>query len=88
MIAKGFANAGATIYLTSRDPKACKEAADLILGQANCGSERDLFVNVHHGPSNVSTREGCKALAEEIKAIFNGRLHGWLIMQVHLEMKI
>jgi len=74
MIAKGFACAGANIYLTSRDPKACQEAADLILGQAKCGSQRDRIGDVHHGPSNVSSREGCNALAEDVNAVFSGRL--------------
>ena len=74
MIAKGFVEAGANVYLTSRDPKACQSAAETILGQTKCGSQRDLVGDVHHGPSNVSSREGCKALAEEVSKVFGGRL--------------
>lgn len=75
MIAQGFVSAGANVYLTSRDPKACQSAAETILGQTKCGSQRDLVGDVHHGPSNVSSREGCKALAEEVSKVFGGRLH-------------
>lgn len=75
MIAQGFVSAGANVYLTSRDAKACQSAAETILGQTKCGSARDLVGDVHHGPSNVSTQEGCKTLAEEVSKIFGGRLH-------------
>ena len=61
MIAKGFAGAGANVLLTSRDEKACAEAA----------SEIDCQYVV----SNVATREGCKNLAAEVSRVFNGNLH-------------
>lgn len=61
MIAKGFARAGANVLLTSRDEKACAEAA----------SEIDCQYVV----SNVATREGCKNLAVEVSRVFNGNLH-------------
>mmetsp|Transcript_4568 Transcript_4568/g.6943 ORF Transcript_4568/g.6943 Transcript_4568/m.6943 type:complete len:272 (-) Transcript_4568:1511-2326(-) len=60
MIAKGFVMNGANVLLTSRDPKACEQAAS----QLSC-----KFV-----ASNVSTREGCKQLAEHVKDVFDGRL--------------
>lgn len=61
MIAKGFAAAGANVLLTSRDPKACSEAA---------GDHPSLEYVV----SNVSTRQGCEELADNVKEIFSGRL--------------
>jgi hypothetical protein len=60
MIAKGFAQSGANVLLTSRDEKACSEAASSI--------------DCRYVVSNVATREGCKALAEEASRIFDGKL--------------
>jgi len=60
MIAKGFAEHGANVLLTSRDPKACQTAAD---------SARCRWV-----ASNLSTRSGCRELAENVSDIFDGRL--------------
>jgi NAD(P)-dependent dehydrogenase (short-subunit alcohol dehydrogenase family) len=60
MIAKGFAQSGANVLLTSRDEKACSEAASSI--------------DCRYVVSNVATREGCKALAEEASRIFHGKL--------------
>uniref|UniRef100_A0A7S1VFB3 Uncharacterized protein n=2 Tax=Grammatophora oceanica TaxID=210454 RepID=A0A7S1VFB3_9STRA len=60
MIAKGFTQAGANVLLTSRDPKACEEAAT----QAGC----------QHVASNVSTLDGCKGLVKHVSETFNGRL--------------
>eukprot|EP00978_Attheya_sp_CCMP212_P005253 scaffold11660_cov49-Attheya_sp.AAC.4 len=62
MIAQGFASSGANVLLTSRDEKACKEAA-AVVGK-DC-----LYVT-----SNVSTRDGCKALATHTSQVFNGKL--------------
>ena len=61
MIAKGFAQAGANVLLTSRDEKACAAAASEI--------------NCQYVISNVATREGCKDLAVEVSRVFNGNLH-------------
>jgi len=63
MIAKGFVEAGAHVLLTSRDEKACAEAA------ASLNSDK-----VHFVASNVSTREGCCALAEHTAALFDNKL--------------
>lgn len=65
MMAKGFSAAGANVLLTSRDEKACKEAAESI--PKNAGK-------VYYVPSNASTREGCKDLVKSTKEIFDGRL--------------
>ena len=62
MIAQGFAQAGAQVLLTSRDEQACAEAA------AQCGP------TVQYVASNVSTREGCEALAAHVATVFDGRL--------------
>ena len=61
MIAKGFAQAGANVLLTSRDEKACAQAAS----QLSC----------QYVTSNVSTREGCQQFAKEVSRIFDGNLH-------------
>lgn len=63
MIAKGFLDAGAHVLLTSRSAEACEEAA------ASLES-----TNVHHVASNVSTREGCVALAQHTASLFNNKL--------------
>lgn len=62
MIAKGYASSGANVMITSRDPKACAKAAASI--SPSCG----------HVASNLSTREGCKALVDHVRDAFNGRL--------------
>jgi NAD(P)-dependent dehydrogenase (short-subunit alcohol dehydrogenase family) len=68
MIASTFVRHGANVLLTSRDPKACQEAADHLIGSGATNNK------VHHVASNVSTREGCKALAQHTSDIFNGKL--------------
>ena len=68
MIASQFFRHGANVLLTSRDPKACQEAAESISSSSATSNK------VHHVASNVSTREGCKALAHHTSDIFNGRL--------------
>jgi NAD(P)-dependent dehydrogenase (short-subunit alcohol dehydrogenase family) len=60
MIAKGFSDAGANVLLTSRDEKACAEAATL----ASC----------QYVVSNLSTREGCEELARRTGEVFGGKL--------------
>ena len=60
MIAQGFVNGGANVLLTSRDEAACAKAAQSIQCQ--------------HVASNVSTREGCKALADYVSKVFDGKL--------------
>lgn len=61
MIAKGFVNAGANVMITSRDEKACAEAASSIRCQ-------------HYLASNVSSREGCEQLAKQVAYVFDNRL--------------
>lgn len=73
MIASTFFQHGANVLLTSRDPKACQEAADSIKSSIDSSSST-ASNRVHHIASNVSTREGCKALANHTSDIFNGRL--------------
>lgn len=60
MIAKGFKEAGANVIITSRDEKACAEAAAKLQCQ--------------YIASNVSTREGCEALAHNVTGMFQNRL--------------
>jgi hypothetical protein len=62
MIAKGFVNAGANVLLTSRDEKACAEAASSIQCQ-------------HYCTSNVSSRAGCEELAKHVGTVFDNQLH-------------
>lgn len=69
MIAKGYLNAGANVLLTSRDENACKEAVKTLketIGKNNA--------ECHYLSSNVSSREGCDNLAEQIADIFDNRL--------------
>lgn len=63
MIAKGFAEAGANVLLTSRDEKACAEAAKSLESE-----------NVCYVASNVSSREGCVALAKHTASVFDKKL--------------
>mmetsp|Transcript_19609 Transcript_19609/g.36683 ORF Transcript_19609/g.36683 Transcript_19609/m.36683 type:complete len:319 (+) Transcript_19609:132-1088(+) len=77
MIANTFVQHGANVLLTSRDPKACEEAANSLLkNNTNSGStaSASTVAAVHHVASNVSTREGCKALAQHAHEIFHGKL--------------
>ena len=61
MIAQGFVQAGANVVLTSRSEEACQQAASALQCQ--------------YVASNVSTREGCDALAERVGEIFDQKLH-------------
>lgn len=75
MIASAFVRHGANVLLTSRDPKACKEAAESLASQQLEGATNNpAGPAVHHVSSNVSTREGCKDLAEYTRRLFDGRL--------------
>mmetsp|Transcript_34886 Transcript_34886/g.74413 ORF Transcript_34886/g.74413 Transcript_34886/m.74413 type:complete len:308 (+) Transcript_34886:206-1129(+) len=69
MIASTFVRHGANVLVTSRDPKACEEAAESLTSNDGGGG-----ADVHHVSSNVSTREGCRALAQHARRIFDGRL--------------
>jgi hypothetical protein len=60
MIAKGYKEAGANVIITSRDEKACAEAA----AELQC----------QYLTSNVSSREGCEALVDSITDMFENRL--------------
>jgi len=71
MIASTFVRHGANVLLTSRDPKACKEAANSLIKQQQLNNNRP---QVHHIASNVSSREGCKELASYTNKLFNGKL--------------
>jgi len=62
MIAKNFVAAGANVMLTSRSEEACQQAAQEI----QCP---------HYVASNVSSREGCEALAQHVSQVFDNRLH-------------
>jgi NAD(P)-dependent dehydrogenase (short-subunit alcohol dehydrogenase family) len=60
MIAQGFIAQGAKVYISSRKPGACDEtAAELSRDGGSCISL----------PQDVSTVEGCKALAERLGAL-------------------
>lgn len=73
MIASTFVRNGANVLVTSRDPKACEEAAQTLLSQRPTTADA-ASSSVHHVTSNVSTREGCKALAQYTHQLFDGRL--------------
>ena len=82
MIASAFIEHGANVLITSRDTKACEEAADKLRLLSRPPSSYSPSSPpactpapyVHHVASNVSTREGCKALAAHANSLFNGRL--------------
>jgi NAD(P)-dependent dehydrogenase (short-subunit alcohol dehydrogenase family) len=57
MIAKGFIDQGAKVYVSSRKPLACDETA------------AELGPNCISLPQDVSTVEGCRALAERLNAL-------------------
>jgi NAD(P)-dependent dehydrogenase (short-subunit alcohol dehydrogenase family) len=77
MIALVFVERGANVLITSRDPRGCKEAASSLLSlrrPLSSSSSTSSSSQVHHVASNVSTREGCRALAMRAWDIFDGRL--------------
>jgi 2-deoxy-D-gluconate 3-dehydrogenase len=60
MIAKGFVEAGAKVYISSRKPNDCDAtAAELSAGGGTCISL----------PQDISTVEGCKSLAARLGAL-------------------
>jgi NAD(P)-dependent dehydrogenase (short-subunit alcohol dehydrogenase family) len=56
MIAQGYVDAGATVYISSRKADVCNEVAAELSQQGSCTSL----------PANLSTEEGCRALAQEL----------------------
>ena len=71
MMASGYLNAGANVLLTSRDINACQQAAESLSQRFEHQLEKP---DIHYVVSNVSSREGCKELAEHAKKVFNGKL--------------
>lgn len=57
MIARGYVEAGARVYVASRSEEACTEAEKELSKLGTCVAI----------PANLSTQEGCVALADEIK---------------------
>jgi len=80
MIASVFIEHGANVLITSRDTKACEEAVTKLrllsrpITSAPTSPPAYTAPYVHHVASNVSTRDGCKALAAHAHSLFNGRL--------------
>ncbi len=74
MIASGFASAGANVLLTSRDEKACREAAESLQHKVASLSSLNPKPDIHYVASNASSREGCEALADYAKQIFHGKV--------------
>ncbi len=56
MIAEGFVEAGATVYVASRKAEACEETAAELSKKGTC-------VGI---PADLASEEGCRRLAEEI----------------------
>ena len=56
MIAEGFVEAGASVYISSRKAKACEEVAAELSAKGTC-------VGV---PADLSTETGCRGLADEM----------------------
>lgn len=56
MIAEGYVAAGANVYISSRKAEVCDETAAELSQRGRCTSL----------PANLSTEEGCRALAEEL----------------------
>ncbi len=58
MIARGYVEAGAKVYISARKKEACDETAKQLSGIGECISV----------PADLSTVEGCQHLADEVKA--------------------
>ncbi|MFN0120247.1 MAG: SDR family oxidoreductase [Blastocatellia bacterium] len=58
MIARGYVEAGAKVYISSRKKEVCDETARQLSEIGECISI----------PADLSTTEGCKLLADEVKA--------------------
>ncbi|HYM15295.1 MAG TPA: SDR family oxidoreductase [Dehalococcoidia bacterium] len=56
MIARGFVEAGAKVYVSSRKAAACDAAAAELSGSGICASV----------PADIATEAGCRALADEV----------------------
>jgi NAD(P)-dependent dehydrogenase (short-subunit alcohol dehydrogenase family) len=56
MIAEGFVEAGATVYISSRKADACAEVAAELSAKGTC-------IGI---PADLSTEEGCRGLADEM----------------------
>jgi NAD(P)-dependent dehydrogenase (short-subunit alcohol dehydrogenase family) len=56
MIAEGFVEAGATVYISSRKADACAETAAELSAKGTC-------IGI---PADLSTEEGCRGLADEM----------------------
>lgn len=74
MIASTFVRHGANVLISSRDPKACEDAAKNLQCLSNSSESITTTGSVHHVSSNISTREGCKELAQYTHKLFNGHL--------------
>lgn len=70
MIAQGFAAAGANVVLTSRDERACAEAAEQCGGGGGGNNNNN---KTRYVASNVSTREGCEELAAAVDRMLDGQ---------------
>ena len=58
MIARGFVEAGATVYISSRKADACERLATELSAIGTCTAL----------PANLSSEEGCRVLADEISS--------------------
>jgi len=58
MIARGFVEAGAKVYISSRKKEACDRAAEELSAVGSCTSI----------PSDLSTTEGRKSLVDELSS--------------------
>jgi NAD(P)-dependent dehydrogenase (short-subunit alcohol dehydrogenase family) len=58
MIARGFIESGAKVYISSRKKEVCDETARLLSEIGECISL----------PTDLSTAEGCQSLSEQVKA--------------------
>ena len=58
MIARGYVEAGATVYISSRKASVCDEVAAELSAIGSCISL----------PADLSTEAGCKGLAEELSS--------------------
>lgn len=70
MISEGYVASGATVYISSRDAKACEQAVNELnaLGKGKA----------HAIPANFYTEEDCKKLAEELSKRESSTLNcGW-----------
>ncbi len=56
MIAEGFVDAGATVYIAARKADACRQTAEELSARGSCTAI----------PADLSTEAGCRALADQI----------------------